>query len=76
MQLKSAQPVNWFFDLNTAEGAKLPFNSITTTNIDCSFEGLKYSIRAEKGSFSKPANGAVLRIHPQSNTIMVPLAAN
>jgi hypothetical protein len=76
MQLKSAQPVNWFFDLSTAEGAKLPFNSITATNIDCSFEGLKYSIRAENGSFSKPANGAVLRIHPQSNTITVPLAAN
>ena len=76
MQLKSDQPVSWFFDLNTAEDAKLPFNSIAAKNIDCSFEGMQYGIRAEKGSFSKPTNGAVLRIHPQSNTITVYLAAN
>jgi hypothetical protein len=76
IQLKSDQSVNWFFDLNTAEETKLPFNSIKSKNIDCSFEGLHYSIPAEKGSFSQPANGAVLRIHPQSNSITIPLAAN
>jgi hypothetical protein len=76
IQLKSNHPVNWFFDLDTTEEAKLPFNSVRAKNIDCSFEGLHYSIRAEKGRFSQPANGAVLRIHPQSKTITIPLAAN
>jgi hypothetical protein len=37
---------------------------------------MQYGIKSEKGRFSKPANGAILRIHPQANTITVNLAAN
>lgn len=69
MTLKSDQPVNWFLELNTAAGIQLPFTSINTSSIDCNFEGMHYSIRAAKGTFEKPGNGAVLRIHPQARSI-------
>jgi hypothetical protein len=74
MKLVSAEAINWFFDLNTAEKIKLPFNEVNTKSIDCSFEGMKYLVKADKGSFSKPDNGSVFRISPQLNTITLSLA--
>ncbi|HTE11140.1 MAG TPA: hypothetical protein VK645_09220, partial [Chitinophagaceae bacterium] len=74
MKLVSATTINWFFDLNAAEKVKLPFNQVNTKSIDCSFEGMKYLVKAGKGSFSRPANGSVFRISPQLNTITLNLA--
>jgi hypothetical protein len=65
---------NWFLDLNTAPNLSLPFDRINMKNVDCSFEGLKYTIKAGAGSFSKPGNGSVLRINPQSNAISLQFA--
>ncbi|WP_208025674.1 hypothetical protein [Niastella caeni] len=69
IKLKSNRALNWFLDLNTSAGAQLPFGSVSGTTLDCNFEGMHYNIRAAKGSFSKPGNGSVLRIQPQSNSI-------
>lgn len=69
MKLKSDQVVNWFLDLNTAAGIQLPFTSINARTIDCNFEGMHYTISAAKGTFGKPGNGSILRIHPQLNSI-------
>ncbi|MEO6720573.1 MAG: hypothetical protein ABIN67_09400 [Ferruginibacter sp.] len=74
MKLVSATNINWFFDLNVAEKTKLPFNEVNSKSIDCSFEGMKYLIKAGKGSFSIPANGSVFRISPQLNAITLNLA--
>jgi hypothetical protein len=76
MKLVSAQRIDWFFDLTTAEKVSLPFNDVQPTGIDCSFEGMKYQVKADKGSFTKPANGAVFRIMPQSNRITLKLDAS
>ncbi len=73
IQLKTASSINWFFDLTNADGIQHPFRSIGTKQIDCSFEGMPYSIRIKKGSFSKPSNGSVLRINPQKNIIQLNL---
>jgi hypothetical protein len=75
MKMVSAQPIDWFFDLTTAEKVSLPFNNVQSTGIDCSFEGMKYQVKASTGSFTKPANGAVFRISPQSNRITLKLDA-
>jgi len=74
MKLVSAKKINWFFDLTTTEKVTLPFNEVAAKNIDCSFEGMKYTIKAGKGSFSTPGKGAVFRISPQLNTITLNLA--
>ena len=74
MRLVSTKTINWFFDLNTAERVKLPFESINNKSVDCRFENMKYSINAEKGFFSKPGNGSVWRISPQLNTLIVNFA--
>ena len=74
MRLVSAKTIHWFFDLNTAEKVKLPFDNIKPKSIDCLFENKRYSINAEKGSFSKPGNGSVWRISPQLNTLIVNFA--
>lgn len=60
---------DWFFELTTAEGVQLPFETIGAQRVDCSFEGMKYGVRAEKGMFSKPGDGAVLRVSPEGNMI-------
>jgi hypothetical protein len=61
--------LNWWFELTTAEGAKLPFENVGVQRVGCGFEGMKYSIRAEKGGFSKGEDGAVFRIGPVNNMI-------
>jgi len=71
MQLKSPTPNSWYFDLTTAENIKLPFENINTKSIDCSFENMKYQLKADKGSFSKLDNGSVWRISPQLNTLIL-----
>ena len=74
MKLVSDKTINWFFDLNAAQKIKLPFNNIKTKTINCSFEGWKYLINADAGSFSKPGKGVVFRISPQLNTIILNFA--
>lgn len=69
MKLVGKKNVDWFFDLTTADKAVLPFQSVNAAGIDCSFEGMAYRVKATRGAFTKPANGAVFRIKPQSNTI-------
>jgi len=71
---QGATAADWFLDLNVASGSLLPFEKINDKNIACSFEHMSYTIRAEKGHFSKPGNGAVLRIKPQLNTITLNFA--
>lgn len=71
MKLLSKKQVSWFFDLNTAEKVRLPFDSISTKTVACSFDNTTYSVLAEKGSFSRPANGPVLRISPRSNNLIL-----
>ena len=74
IKLISKQALNWYLDLNTAASAKLPFTRIGAKQIDCSFEGMKYKLQAANGSFTKPANGAVVRMNPQMNIITLNLA--
>ena len=64
----------WFLELTTAHEVKLPFDQIQTNTIDCSFQGMKYAVKAEAGSFSKPAGPAVMRIDPVKNIIILNLA--
>lgn len=71
MNLSGPKPIDWFFDLTTAEKVKLPFDNISTKTVDCSFENMNYQVKTEKGSFSKPADGPVLRISPQSNNLIL-----
>jgi hypothetical protein len=70
----SSKTCNWYLDLNTATNAKLPFDKINSKQINCSFDGMAYNLNAVKGSFSKPANGAVLRLKPQMNMVLLDLA--
>lgn len=74
IKLVSKQALNWYLDLNTAASAGLPFTRIGAKQIDCSFEGMKYKLQAANGSFTKPANGAVVRMNPQMNIITLNLA--
>jgi hypothetical protein len=74
ISLVSNSSIDWFFDLNAAVNAKLPFKKVNPTQIDCQFEKTAYNLKAVKGSFSSPGNGSVLRVKPQMNTITLNLA--
>jgi hypothetical protein len=67
IHIAGMQSIHWFLELAAADGAKLPFKNITPDRISCEFEGMKYSISAAQGSFSKPENGSVFRIYPKLN---------
>jgi hypothetical protein len=71
MTLRSTDNIDWFFDLNVAKKAILPFVQVNAQQIDCIFEGMPYKIRVDSGHFSRTANGSVLRINPRSNTIVL-----
>ncbi len=70
IKLVSNTKADWYFDLTTTAAAKLPFKNIGTKQLDCTFENLNYSLKARKGSFSKPES-AVLRLAPKSNSIVL-----
>jgi hypothetical protein len=74
MNLVSNTKTDWYFDLTTTADAKLPFTGISASKIDCQFENVNYSLKATKGSFSKPDNGAILRLRPTQNTITLNMA--
>jgi len=61
--------LNWWLGLSTAPGVQLPFETIRAQQVNCGFEGMKYEVQAEKGTFSKPEDETVLRITPVNNTI-------
>jgi hypothetical protein len=70
----AGKPLNWFLDLSTAPDAKLPFKKISANRIDCEFQGMKYSISAGKGFFSKPSDSVVFRINPVGNKVVLDFA--
>nr|WP_067057525.1 hypothetical protein [Mucilaginibacter sp. L294] len=74
IKLLSAKPCNWFFDLNTAQAAELPFQKTSAKQLDCRFEGMNYHLKTVKGNFSNPGNDVKLRITPQMNIIQFDLA--
>ncbi|MEP7229857.1 MAG: hypothetical protein ABI691_06365 [Ginsengibacter sp.] len=74
MKIEGSKSSKWFLDLTTAENVALPFKMINSSQVDCEFEGMKYFIKAEKGSFSKPGNDVVFRIMPEGNEVVLDLA--
>ncbi|PTS91726.1 hypothetical protein DBR11_28460 [Pedobacter sp. HMWF019] len=68
------QALNWYFDLNTSAEAQLPFHKISPKRVDCSFEHIGYKVQAIQGTFSKPANGAIMRLKPEANVISLNLS--
>ncbi len=75
IRLKSTVGVDWFFELTTADSAKLPFTRIEPQTLIGRFEGMDYSVKAENGVFSKPSGRSnsnalsAIRISPQKNNI-------
>ncbi|WP_432708327.1 hypothetical protein [Pedobacter sp.] len=76
VKLVSKEPLNWFMDLTTASVAKLPFTSIVPSGINCTFEGTNYRLVANRGTFSKPTNGAAFRLQPSNGSISLNLAVS
>ncbi len=74
MKMNGNTSVKWFFDLNTAPDAKLPFQQIESKHLNCSFEGMNYVVKAIGGTFSTPGNGAIVRLKPQENVISFDLS--
>ena len=74
MKMNGNTSVKWFFDLNTAPYAKLPFQQIKNKQLNCRFEGMNYAVKAISGSFSIPENGAVLRVKPEGNMMSFDLS--
>ena len=73
MKMVTNTPCDWFLDLSTAPGARVPFDKIGQKQVDCSFDGINYILLAQKGWLSTPENGALLRLKPQSNVITLKL---
>ncbi|MDN3550693.1 hypothetical protein [Mucilaginibacter aquaedulcis] len=74
MRLVSPKAITWYFDLNTAKAAKLPFENINNKMISCRFEGMPYTLKAIKGTFEKPGAGSVFRLKPENNTVLFDLS--
>lgn len=75
IQLVSDKPLNWFFDLNVAEGAQTPVQNTSATKVQYRFNGHDYQLKLRKGAFAKTTAGrAVFRIMPKSNVIALHMA--
>ncbi|MFI5160094.1 MAG: hypothetical protein ACHQHN_02400 [Sphingobacteriales bacterium] len=74
MKVEGNTPINWFLDLAVAEKIKLPFAKISTHQIDCSFQGMSYHLKASKGTFAKSEGDDVFKIYPEKGTLILNLA--
>lgn len=74
MSLKSQKKLDWFLDLATAAKVELPIGKVNGKAVDYHFEGMDYALKTGKGLFSKPKNGAVLRLNPEGNKIVLKLS--
>jgi hypothetical protein len=74
INIKGGEALNWYLDMTTAEKAVLPFKAVNSNKIDCSFEGMDYSVTAIKGTFSKPDDHTVFRITPKNNAVQINLS--
>ena len=74
INVKGGKAMNWYLDMTTAGKAVLPFKTISSSKIDCSFEGMDYSVTAIKGTFSKPNDQTVFRVTPAKNAIQIDLS--
>ncbi|MBS1661471.1 MAG: hypothetical protein JST68_10520, partial [Bacteroidetes bacterium] len=64
---------DWFLDFTTAENVPLPIEKVSGKMIESRFEKVRYSVKAEKGSFSQPGGGVVWRIRPEGNVVQLKL---
>ena len=71
MKIDAAEPLDWFLDLTTADNKDLPFQEVSSKEIVCSFQDMQYVLKAKKGLFSKPDNGSVFRINPESDMLIL-----
>ena len=71
---KGQQPLSWFLELNVADGMQLPFVKVGDKVVDCSFEGMKYTVKASKGSFSSRHDSAVFGIQPEDGQVALDLS--
>ena len=76
MEIENDKPVVWYLDLATSDKITLPFKKINADKVDCEFEGMKYAVKAAKGSFSKLNDGTIFRIKPQENTVILNLVSS
>ena len=58
MELQSPDSVEWFLELRAAKRASLPYTKISR------FEGMKYFVGTERGSFDRSGGISKLRIIP------------
>ena len=68
-QVIGNKAIDWFLELSTADGVKLPFDKISPTTLECRFEDMKYSVKAEAGLFSVIGESPLFRISPVNNAI-------
>ena len=68
----------WFLDLTTATGIDLPFQRIAARAVQCRFGDMNYSIKTDKGVFSKPDEAGdeqiAWRLTPEGDELILKLA--
>ncbi|WP_167613799.1 hypothetical protein [Maribellus sediminis] len=73
LKIEGSDSVDWYWELTAKSDVELPFLSISSSRLECEFEGMNYSVKAEQGSFLKPSDQVVFRIQPEDNTIILNL---
>jgi len=70
VQISLTAPIgtNWFLDLETAQGAELPFQNISSKFIAARFQGMPYRLTIVKGH-AITNKGPVFRLVPENNKL-------
>lgn len=63
------ETLTWFLELTTKENAELPFEQISDKQINCSFNGMSYSVVCKQGGFKERKNDSVLSVEPKKNQL-------
>ena len=74
MHMEGETLEQWWLELTTAPQATLPFTHIDPHAVNARFHGTDYTVHATSGLFENPADGAVFKITPEKQSIVLDLA--
>ena len=74
MKIEGNTTIDWFWELEVKENANLPFQQMTSSQIDCKFDGMNYAINATEGLFAKLNEEMIFKIYPQQNRVVLNLS--
>ncbi|WP_198175010.1 hypothetical protein [Spirosoma arboris] len=74
IEVKGDNLPKWELSFDAYKTNELPFKRINSNRLDCEFEGMNYSVKADRGTFSPSADKGHFTMIPTQNVLLLDLS--